>query len=473
MDSNAETKSSVSRRNLLKKAAVGGAALAAQAGLTSAQQVNQAPAVITRTVAGRKFRAWVSTGYGPSTTHFEDLTLLPIGGRQVLVRTEASQCCYTMTVRIFGTQDGGRPDPLGPQAPVIINDPEEPTIQGHGGVGIVEAIGPEVRRVQVGDRVIVPVTPECGSCYNCLRGRADRCESFAGLNGKTFAVGTRSNGTKVFGGANIGGLSDVMVAYEESVIPVFTQVPSDELAMLHCVSGCGLGMTMTLAPVRPGSNVAIWGGGPVGMSAVQGARIMGATQIILVEPIRARRELALKLGATTVLDPNAEGNNLVPKIKDLCKGPTTRIWAGGRDDSRNRAQIANNIGPDFVIEAVGYDRSVPKVEAGPDPTGVLPLQQVWQATPAGGHFCTCGVGHPTQATIAIPTNQWTNGSKTHHSSQYGGTNSMRDMPQYVKLIESGKFDAKSMITLRQPLDKTLDAYREVIDRTTFCAMIVV
>jgi len=70
-------------------------------------------------------------------------------------------------------------------------------------------------------------------------------------------------------------------------------------------------------------------------------------------------------------------------------------------------------------------------------------------------------------------NQWTNASKTHHSSQFGGTNSMRDMPRYVRLIESGRFDAKSMITGKYPLEKTMEAYREVIDRTTFMAMIMV
>jgi Zn-dependent alcohol dehydrogenase len=113
------------------------------------------------------------------------------------------------------------------------------------------------------------------------------------------------------------------------------------------------------------------------------------------------------------------------------------------------------------------------VEAGPDPTGILPLQQVWQCCPGGGHICTTGVGFPTQATIAFPVNQWTNASKTHHSSQYGGTNSMRDIPRYVHLIESGKFDAKGMITGRYPLEKTIDAFREVIDRTTIMAMIMV
>jgi S-(hydroxymethyl)glutathione dehydrogenase/alcohol dehydrogenase len=182
--------------------------------------------------------------------------------------------------------------------------------------------------------------------------------------------------------------------------------------------------------------------------------------------------MGLKLGATTALDPNAEGKNLVPKIKDMCAG-TERPFAGGRNHLTNRGGIAGNIGPDLLIEAVGYDRAKPKVEAGPDPDGILQLQQIWQACPTGGHICTTGVGYPTQATVAFPINQWTNGSKTHHSSQYGGTNSMRDLPRYARLIESGKFDAKAMVTAEYPLEKTLDAYREVIDRTTFMAMITV
>jgi threonine dehydrogenase-like Zn-dependent dehydrogenase len=270
---------------------------------------------------------------------------------------------------------------------------------------------------------------------------------------------------------NIGGLANYMVTAEEAVIPIFTNAPSIELAMLHCVSGCGLGMTMTLSPIEPGSNVAIWGGGPVGLSAVQGARIMGAAKIILVEPIRARRELALKLGATHVFDPNVEGQGLVPKIKDLCKD-TTRKLAGGRDDTRNRAQLAAAIGPDFVIEAVGYDRAMPKVEAGPDPTGILPLQQMWQAASTMSSLCTCGVGYPPQATIAFPVNQWTNSGRQHHSSQYGGVNAMRDLPRMARLIEHGLYDAKTLITSRFSIEQGMDAYHAVADRTTVTAMIV-
>lgn len=461
--------STVSRRRLLKQgaaAAMGGGAAALVGG--GAPVMAQAQGDAGSTVAGRKIKAWVSRGFGANTTKLEEITLLPISGRQVVVRTEVTQCCYTMAARMLGTQDP--PDPLGPQAAPIVNDPNLPTIQGHGGVGVVEAVGPAVSRVQVGDRVIVAVTPQCGVCYNCLRGRADRCQY--GVAARAIPIAKGADGKEIVQAGNIGGMADVMVTEEQNIVPVFTNAPSDELAMLHCVGGAGLGMAMTLSPIEPGSNVAVWGGGPVGLSAVQGARIMGAATVILVEPIRARRELAMKIGATHVFDPNAEGANLVPKIKDLCKG-NARVLSGGRNDVRNRAQLAAATGPDFIMEAVGYDRATPKLEAGPDPTGIQPLQQVWQASPTAGHICTCGVGFPPQATIALPVNQWTNSGRTHHASQYGGTNSMRDIPRYVRLIERGLYDAKSLITTRYSLEKAMDAYHDVADRTTVTAMIMV
>ena len=73
--------------------------------------------------------------------------------------------------------------------------------------------------------------------------------------------------------------------------------------------------------------------------------------------------------------------------------------------------------------------------------------------------------------VNFPIAQWTNGSRTHHSSQYGGTNSMREMPRYVRLIERGLFDAKSMITSKHTIDQVMDAYQAVADRTTVTAMI--
>jgi len=472
-----------SRRDLLKGAALvaaGGAALISGVPSAQAKMIEDGSGPRQDdyrergpNVAGLKFRAVVSHRFGPNTTKVMELTMLPINERQVVIKTEASQCCYTMCSRVLGTQ--APPDPLGPQAPVIVNDPNEPTIQGHGGVGRVVAVGAGVRRVRVGDRVMVPVTPQCGVCYNCLHGRADRC--MFGFGAKTVPIATMADGTKVVQGGNLGGLSQYMVEFEEMTVPMFTKVPSEELAMLHCVGSCGLGTTMTLAPVKPGSNVAVFGLGPVGMSAIQGARIAGAAKIIGIDPVRTRREAALKFGATDVLDPNEIKHwALVAKVKELCRDQSDRIYAGGTYLGANRAGIIQDSGPEFVIEACGRDRmglrGINGAESSPDPTGIQTMEEIFETVPSHGHLCTTGVGFDPQDKLSFPANQWLDGSRQHHSSQFGGTNSMRDIPNYVRLIEAGRYDAKGMITARYDLDHIMDAYHDVAYRKTLCAMVL-
>src|SRR5262249_11084787 len=149
----------------------------------------------------------------------------------------------------------------------------------------------------------------------------------------------------------------------------------------------GLAGGMNLAPFEIASDVVVLGAGPVGIGAIQAARLKSAGQIIAVEPIKYRREIALKVGATMALDPNAEPN-LVERIRELCKGKTDRRFAGGRAWGDDIFAVPR--GPDFTIEAVGSDQFKPKVEQGPDPTGIRPLQQAWEFTRAGGHIVTLG-----------------------------------------------------------------------------------
>jgi S-(hydroxymethyl)glutathione dehydrogenase/alcohol dehydrogenase len=470
---------SQTRRALLK----GAAAVAAGGALIGGASAAQAkPAIndgsgdaygndLGPNMAGTRFKAVVSVGFGEKSTRVMELTMLPINERQIVIRTESSQCCYTMCSRVLGTQ--APPDPLGPQAPVIVNDPNEPSIQGHGGVGRVVAVGSAVRRVRVGDRVIVPVTPHCGVCYSCLQGRADNCQW--GRGAKTIPIATMADGTPVVQAGNLGGLAEYMVEFEEFTVPVFTDVSSEELSLLHCVGGCGLGTAMTLAPIKPGSTVAVFGLGPVGMSAVQGARIAGASRIIGIDPIRARREAALKFGATHVLDPNETRDwALVTKIKELSRDQSNRIYAGGTFQRPNRAGIEAQVGPDYVIEACGRDRMGLRdlgSESSPDPTGIKTMQQIFQTVPNHGHLCTTGVGFDPQDMLSFPANQWLDGSRQHHSSQFGGTSSLRDIPNYVRLIEAGQYNAKGMITTRYDIGRIMDAYHDVAYRKTLTAVV--
>jgi S-(hydroxymethyl)glutathione dehydrogenase/alcohol dehydrogenase len=405
-------------------------------------------------VTARRFRGWVSRGTGPGRTTLQELTLRPIAGRQVLVRTEATNLCYSNVGAVLGTPGG-----FGGGGMALV--------QGHGGVGVVEAVGPDVRRVQVGDRVCVSGTPQCGNCYQCLRGRADMCQ-FLGRQGPKdlVAMADLSDGTPVFQNSHIGGLAELMVTFEEWVVPIFTKASAADLGMVcSCVAVAGLGATTTqvLASIGPGATVAVVGCGPLGLSAVQGARIAGASRIIAVDPIGARRDVALKVGATHALDPNAEGDALVTRVRALANGPNTRLWSGGRDSGG----LLGGAGADFVVEAAGADAVTPKVEAGPDPTGILPLRQAYEMTAAGGHIVTTSL---PRGTLSLPAVMFTIGGRTHHAGQAGGANPMRDIPRFVALLDSGQYDARALATTVVPLERMLEGYEQAAYRTTVTAI---
>jgi Zn-dependent alcohol dehydrogenase len=267
-----------------------------------------------------------------------------------------------------------------------------------------------------------------------------------------------------------------MIVHEEQAVPIFTDLPSVEIAMLTCVGNCGLGMAMTNCPVEPGSDVVIFGAGPVGLSAVQGAKVKGASRIIVVEPIPYRRELALKLGATAVVDPNqyrdrqrltgAAGNadqfrdSLVEHLRGITKKKTERRFAGG-----------GTVGPDHIMEAVGGDRVRPKTVQGPDPTGVTVLQQCWELCSQIGTLVTCSVGHPAGAMVQIPASQWADGAKHHWPGTAGGTNPRRDVPRYLTMMETGQLNMKALASAAYPLARARDAYQAAADREVVATIV--
>jgi S-(hydroxymethyl)glutathione dehydrogenase/alcohol dehydrogenase len=428
----------VSRRSMLKAGALAAATFAA----AQATAQSGAPAIATGSVAGRPFRAFVRHG---TTSSIEELRLRELAPRHVLVRTKASCGCYTITRTVLG-QDA------------VAN----PTIPNHSGVGVVEAVGAQVRRVKVGDRVLVSGTPECGQCYQCLHGHPEACNY---LNSQLFnaPIADLADGTGVLQQGAIGGLSEVMVALEEYCIPVFTDLPDDELALLGDTLAAGMASTMTYAPVEGGSNVVIFGAGPVGLGAVQGARSQSAGQIIVVEPVAYRRQKALDLGATTVFDPNLDPDTLAQRIRELCYGPTDRFDAGGRYGPGYRYG-----GADFVIEASGGDLFPPEVEKSPDPTGLLAIRQAWEVTTGGGHITLLGGGQ--QGEVSFPTQRFCLSTRSIHGGQMGGMHPMRDTPRYITMIERGAIDAAALITARYPLERLVEGFRKVAARTELGAV---
>ncbi|HTW73837.1 MAG TPA: zinc-binding dehydrogenase [Steroidobacteraceae bacterium] len=470
--------SGVTRRGLLKNSlAVAGSVAAMAAGTASARADDSRPysplyAQTGDSVGGRKFRAWVSRGDGPKRTTLHELTMRPIGGRQVVVRTEAANLCYTLSQPMLGIvrSFGSRSRPLTAQQRAR-NDQinNMAIIQGHGGVGIVEAIGPEVRRVKVGDRVCVSGTPQCGVCYACVRGRSDMCQFLGPANtpeGMT-PIADMRDGTPVYMNSQIGGFGEYMISVEEWVVPVMSKAPAAHLEVAcACTSVAGLGATTSqgIAVLPPSAKVAVVGSGPLGLSAIQGARIAGARMIIAIDPIRVRREAALKVGATHVLDPNEPGD-VVEKVRQLTSEDNPSMWGGGIYSGPFQAG-----GADFVVEAAGGEWLPPALERGPDPTGLLPMEQAYEML----H----GTGHAVLTSLAFGDLSFNAGSfalagRSVHAGQAGGCSPLRDIPKFVSFLDNGSFDPKPMLTAPTPLEKVLDTYQEVARRATILAVLVV
>jgi S-(hydroxymethyl)glutathione dehydrogenase / alcohol dehydrogenase len=427
----------LSRREMLWLGATGAAALATGA---AAQETGpDAPAVATGTIAGMPFRAFVRYGTEGS---IEDLRLRDIKPTQVLVRTRGSCGCYTVTSSVLGDF---------PQ--------ETPTIPNHSGMGVVEAVGAQVRRVRVGDRVLVSGTPWCGQCHQCLTGTPEWCNYLAPGGVPNDPIAELADGTGVIQSAVIGGLSEIIVAYEEYCVPIFSDLPDEQIAMLGDTGAVGIAATSVYDPVQIGQNVVIFGAGPIGLAAVQGAHAQAAGKIIVVEPVRYRRELALGFGATTVLDPNEDTDTLVERIREMCAPRTDRLDAGGQVGGGGFISMR---GADLVVEASGLDRYPPAVEAGPDPTGLLALRQAWEVTAPGGSLVTLAV---QDGDIAFPGSAFCLSGKRIYGGQMAGMNVMRDTTRFITAMENGAVDIGALVTATPPLEQVKEAFQGVADRT--------
>ena len=120
-----------------------------------------------------------------------------------------------------------------------------------------------------------------------------------------------------------------------------------------------------------------------------------------------------------------------------------------------------------MIEAAGLEHVPSRLEHGPDPTGLLPMQQAYQMCALGGHLITTSI---IRGDLALPGNLFSIGGVTHHGGQAGGCSPMKDIPRFVEMLEKGRYDARTLATTVVPIERMLEAYEEVAYRTTITAL---
>jgi S-(hydroxymethyl)glutathione dehydrogenase/alcohol dehydrogenase len=331
-----------------------------------------------------------------------ELALGSLGPHDVRIRVGATGVCHSDLSALKGT--------FGPL--------HNPSIMGHEGAGTVLAVGGAVSRTAVGDRVVTAFIPACGDCFFCVRGQSNLCELNAKLRAAAIGRATTSSGQPARAFCNLGTFAEETIVHEANVVPVRTELPDEELALIGCGVTTGVCAVFNTAKVEPGATVAVIGCGGVGLAVVQGARIAGAARIFAVDPVPFKRESARAVGATDVISPLEHDS-----VEQL------RAATSGR-------------GVDYVFEVVGRPETVVQAHA---------------AARLGGTVVLIGAGLPGQ-TVSFDLFAL-HREKRLLGCGYGSAQVRRDIPRLVALAESGRLDLGAMVSRRMSIEDVNEAFR--------------
>src|SRR5271155_5504475 len=218
---------------------------------------------------------------------------------EVLVRTAASGVCHSDLHFV----DGLYPYPA-------------PAILGHEAAGVVEKVGKAVTYLQPGDHVISCPSVFCGFCEECMTGNLHRCSNRrATQRPKGDTPRLSQNGKMIRQFSDLSTYAEKMLLHENALVKITKDIPLDRAALIGCGVTTGVGAVLNTARIEPGSTVAVFGCGGVGISAIQGARLAGARQIIAVDQFESKLAMAKRFGATHTVD--ASSNDAVAEIQNL------------------------------------------------------------------------------------------------------------------------------------------------------------
>jgi len=330
----------------------------------------------------------------------EQVNISNPGPHEVLIRTAACGLCHSDLHFIEGTY----PHPL-------------PAIPGHEAAGIVEAVGSEVRTVKVGDAVITCLSAFCGHCEYCVTGRMSLCLGAETRRKPGEAPRlTRPDGSPVAQMLNLSAYAEMMLIHEHACVAINPEMPLPQASVIGCAVTTGAGTIFNACKVTPGETVAVIGCGGVGLATINAAKIAGAGRIIAADPIPEKRALAMKLGATDVIDAMAD--DAAKQIQELTKG-----------------------GVDHAIEAVGRPAS-----------GELAVKSLKR----GGTATILGM-MPLQHSVGLSAMDLLSGKKLQGAIM-GGNRFPVDIPRLVDFYMRGLLDLDSIISETIPLEQINEGF---------------
>ena len=337
----------------------------------------------------------------------EEVQVAPPKAGEVRVRIVATGVCHTDAFTLSG------------------DDPEGifPAILGHEGGGIVESIGEGVTSVAVGDHVIPLYTPECGECKFCKSGKTNLCQKIRATQGKGLMPdGTTrfsQNGKPIYHYMGCSTFSEYTVLPEISIAKVNKSAPLEEVCLLGCGVTTGMGAATNAAKVKPGDSVAIFGLGGIGLSAIIGCKMAGASRIIAIDINEKKFELAKQLGATDTINPQKFDKPIQEVIVDMTAG-----------------------GVEYSFECIG---------------NVNVMRSALECCHKGwGESVIIGVAGAGQEISTRPFQLVT--GRVWRGTAFGGVKGRSELPDYVERYLKGEFKLSDFITHTMKLEDINEAF---------------
>ncbi|MGL4542461.1 MAG: zinc-binding dehydrogenase [Polymorphobacter sp.] len=313
---------------------------------------------------------------------------------ELLVKIDACGLCHSD----LSVVNGDRPRPM-------------PMALGHEAAATVLESG-QGSAFAVGDRVVLAFLPACGKCPTCASGQGYLCAAAAAANGAGTLLrgGQRLEeaGHSVHHHLGVSAFASHAVIDERSAVKIPSDIPPEIAALFGCAVLTGVGAVFNTAQVRPGEAVALYGLGGVGLAALLGAIAVGAQPVIAIDPVAAKRKLALELGATAAVHP---------------------------DDAAATIAALTNGGADVAIESVGRAKV---------------LADAYRSTRRGGRTITVGLPNPAEM-LEIPAVSLVGDGKTLMGSYMGSSIPSRDIPRYIALWRAGRLPVERLLSSTSPL----------------------